>query len=138
VSGRKEHAISHGLIESYRSSTISPAVKGVGPGLASVLPSPLVISFLSPATFALLIVVASLASLVGCKCDTLKSPYWLSHCCFFRVLMLRRKASPTETELHVEYSHMVNEALEMVPVEVYPGEISRVSKPFSTDAQAQA
>ncbi|KAH9179188.1 hypothetical protein EDB89DRAFT_1925851 [Lactarius sanguifluus] len=30
------------------------------------------------------------------------------------VLMLRRKASPTETQLHVQYSHMVDEALEMV------------------------
>ncbi|KAH9002532.1 hypothetical protein EDB86DRAFT_2896405 [Lactarius hatsudake] len=30
------------------------------------------------------------------------------------VLMLRRKASPTETQLHVQYSHMVDEALELV------------------------
>ena len=58
---------------------------------------------------------------------------------FFRVLMLRRKASPTETELHVEYSHMVNEALEMIPaVEGRPGDISKGSKPpISTDDQAQ-
>ena len=28
--------------------------------------------------------------------------------------MLRRSASPTETELHFEYSHMVNEAIEMI------------------------
>jgi hypothetical protein len=40
---------------------------------------------------------------------------------FFRVLMLRRKASPTETELRVEHSHMVNEALEMVDME-WPSE----------------
>jgi len=33
------------------------------------------------------------------------------------VLMLRRKASPTETELRVEHSNMVNEALEMVDME---------------------
>jgi hypothetical protein len=39
----------------------------------------------------------------------------------FRVLMLRRKASPTETELRVEHSHMVNEALEMVDME-WPSE----------------
>jgi hypothetical protein len=58
---------------------------------------------------------------------------------FFRVLMLRRKASPTETELHVEYSHMVNEALDMMTaVEGHPGDISKGSKPsVSTDAQAQ-
>jgi hypothetical protein len=37
------------------------------------------------------------------------------------VLMLRRKASPTETELRVEHSHMVNEALEMVDME-WPSE----------------
>ncbi|KAN0135312.1 hypothetical protein V8E53_006877 [Lactarius tabidus] len=30
------------------------------------------------------------------------------------VLMLRRSASPTETELRFEYSHMINEALEMI------------------------
>lgn len=29
------------------------------------------------------------------------------------VLLLRRKASPTETELHIQYSNMVDEALEM-------------------------
>jgi hypothetical protein len=28
--------------------------------------------------------------------------------------MLRRKASPTETELRFEYSHMIDEALETV------------------------
>jgi len=37
------------------------------------------------------------------------------------VLMLRRKASPTETELRVEHSHMVNEALEMADME-WPAE----------------
>ena len=53
--------------------------------------------------------------------------------------MLRRKASPTETELHVEYSHMVNEALEMIPVvEGHPGDISKGSTlSIPTDAQAQ-
>ena len=40
-----------------------------------------------------------------------------SNILFFRVLMLRRKASRTQTELRVEYSHMVNEALEMVNAE---------------------
>ena len=36
--------------------------------------------------------------------------------------MLRRKASPTETEIRVEHSHMVNEALEMIAVERHPEE----------------
>ncbi|KAI0004565.1 hypothetical protein BJV74DRAFT_383274 [Russula compacta] len=39
------------------------------------------------------------------------------------VLMLRRKASPTETELQVQYSHMVDEALEMIDAETLPGNI---------------
>jgi len=51
--------------------------------------------------------------------------------------MLRRKASPTETELRVEHSHMVNEALEMIAVEQHPGEVSEGFVPsISTDAQA--
>lgn len=37
--------------------------------------------------------------------------------------MLRRKASPTETELQDQYSHMVDEALEMIAVETLPGNI---------------
>jgi len=53
---------------------------------------------------------------------------------FFRLLMLRRKASPTETELRVEYSHVVNEALEMIAIEWRPeDDISSTS----TDAHAQ-
>ncbi|KAF8265689.1 hypothetical protein EI94DRAFT_282978 [Lactarius quietus] len=32
------------------------------------------------------------------------------------VLMLRRQASPTQTEIRAQYSHMINEALEMVPI----------------------
>ena len=32
--------------------------------------------------------------------------------------MLRRKASPTETELRVEHSNMINEALEMAVLEL--------------------
>ncbi|KAH9016915.1 hypothetical protein EDB85DRAFT_698065 [Lactarius pseudohatsudake] len=54
------------------------------------------------------------------------------------VLMLRRKASPTETELRIEYSHMVNEALEMITVELHPEETSQDFLPStSTYAQAQ-
>ncbi|KAH9172008.1 hypothetical protein EDB89DRAFT_2229579 [Lactarius sanguifluus] len=54
------------------------------------------------------------------------------------VLMLRRKASPTETELRIEYSHMVNEALEMITVELHPEETSQDFLPStSTYPQAQ-
>ncbi|KAF8258909.1 hypothetical protein EI94DRAFT_1753102 [Lactarius quietus] len=35
------------------------------------------------------------------------------------------KASPTETNLRIEYSHMVNEALEMIPVECDHEDISK-------------
>ena len=55
--------------------------------------------------------------------------------CFFRVLALRRIASPTETELRLERSHMVNEALEMIDVQWHSEETSMVSVP--TDAQAE-
>ncbi|KAH9054017.1 hypothetical protein EDB83DRAFT_1154758 [Lactarius deliciosus] len=40
------------------------------------------------------------------------------------VLMLRRKASPTDTKLRLEYSHMVNDALEMIAVDRCPEELS--------------
>jgi hypothetical protein len=63
---------------------------------------------------------------------------------FFRVLMLRRKASPTETELRLERSHMVNEAVEMIAVEWHSEETSEEtpkgftpSTGMSTDAEAQ-
>ena len=52
--------------------------------------------------------------------------------------MLRRKASPTETELRIEYSHMVNEALEMIAVELHTEETSEgFIQSISTDAEAQ-
>ncbi|KAI9431919.1 hypothetical protein H4582DRAFT_1213556 [Lactarius indigo] len=51
------------------------------------------------------------------------------------VLMLRRKASPTETELRVEHSLMVDDALEMMAAEQHPEEGFTPS--ISTDAQAQ-
>jgi hypothetical protein len=38
------------------------------------------------------------------------------------VILLRRKARPTETELHIQYSHMINEALQMIAVEPRPGD----------------
>ncbi|KAH9016918.1 hypothetical protein EDB85DRAFT_698459 [Lactarius pseudohatsudake] len=54
------------------------------------------------------------------------------------VLMLRRIASPTETELRIEYSHMVNEALEMIAIELHPEETSQDFLPStSTYAEAQ-
>ncbi len=34
--------------------------------------------------------------------------------------MLRRIASPTETEINIECSNMVNEAIEMIEVELHP------------------
>lgn len=39
-----------------------------------------------------------------------------------RVLILRRKARPTATELHIQYSNMINEALEMIAMEPDPGD----------------
>ncbi|KAH9029942.1 hypothetical protein EDB85DRAFT_2290658 [Lactarius pseudohatsudake] len=50
------------------------------------------------------------------------------------VLMLRRKASPTETKLRGEHSLMVDDALEMIAVEQHPEEGFTPS--ISTDAQA--
>ncbi|KAH9172074.1 hypothetical protein EDB89DRAFT_1014192 [Lactarius sanguifluus] len=40
------------------------------------------------------------------------------------VLMLRQKASPTDTKLRLEYSHMVDDALEMIAVDRCPEEMS--------------
>ncbi|KAH8992552.1 hypothetical protein EDB86DRAFT_1480174 [Lactarius hatsudake] len=54
------------------------------------------------------------------------------------VLMLRQKASPTETKLRLEYSHMVDYALEMIAVDRCPEELSDGFTPsISTDAEAQ-
>ncbi|KAH8981679.1 hypothetical protein EDB86DRAFT_419289 [Lactarius hatsudake] len=55
------------------------------------------------------------------------------------VLMLRQKASPTETKLRLEYSHLVNDALEMIAVDQCPAEISEggFTLSISTDAEAQ-
>ncbi|KAH9032827.1 hypothetical protein EDB84DRAFT_1578472, partial [Lactarius hengduanensis] len=40
------------------------------------------------------------------------------------VLMLRQKASPTETKLRLELSHMIDDALEMIAVDRCPEELS--------------
>ncbi|KAI9430213.1 hypothetical protein H4582DRAFT_2103944 [Lactarius indigo] len=54
------------------------------------------------------------------------------------VLMLRRKASPTETQLRNQYSHVVNEALEMLAVESHLGEtLEDTTLSVSNDAHAQ-
>jgi hypothetical protein len=106
------------LTGSCRSPQAMPEFINIGPAFAYILPSALVIvSSLSSATFALLIMVAPLSSHVECACDPLcKPPCRIRHSVLFRVLMLRRKASPTETELRFEHSHMINEALEMIDV----------------------
>ncbi|KAI9443178.1 hypothetical protein H4582DRAFT_2054248 [Lactarius indigo] len=57
---------------------------------------------------------------------------------YFRVLMLRRKASPTETELRIQYSHMIDEAVEMIAIEYHPEETEGFTSSTSADAQAQA
>jgi hypothetical protein len=53
------------------------------------------------------------------------------------VLLLRRKASPTETELHIQYSHMIGEALEMAAVQRRAADTLDSSIPsLQTDPQA--
>jgi hypothetical protein len=87
--------------------------------------------------FASLIVAVPLARPVGCKCDAVGETLLVLTSSFFRVLMLRQKASPTDTKLRVECSHLVNEALEMIPVECLPEYLSNGSIPStSTDVQA--
>ena len=46
--------------------------------------------------------------------------------------MLRRKASPTETELRNEYSHMINEAIDMIPGDYHPEDISMGTTQLAT------
>jgi hypothetical protein len=122
------------LTRTCRSPQLLHDFQSIGPAFAYILPSALVIvSSLSSATFALLIIFAPLSSHADCTFDTLcNRPCRIKHFVLFRVLMLRRKASPTETELHFEHSHMINEALEMIDV---------IPKNFipstSTDVQGQ-
>ncbi|KAH9062271.1 hypothetical protein EDB87DRAFT_1608249 [Lactarius vividus] len=60
---------------------------------------------------------------------------FLSH---LPLLMLRQKASPTETKLRLEHSHMIDDALEMIAMERRPEEISEGFTPsISTDTEAQ-
>ncbi|KAH8992539.1 hypothetical protein EDB86DRAFT_1479264 [Lactarius hatsudake] len=68
-----------------------------------------------------------LPSALACRCFV-----------FLRVLMLRRKASPTETTLRLEYSHMIDDALEMIAVDRCPEDISEgFTLSISTDVEAQ-
>jgi hypothetical protein len=60
--------------------------------------------------------------------------FWSQRPLFFRVLMLRRKASPTQTELRLEHSQMVNEALEMIDVDLH----SKGTSDACTSLEAQA
>ena len=57
---------------------------------------------------------------------------------FFRVLMLRRKAAPTQTELHLEYSQMVNEALELIAVDLHSKGTSDASTSLDPHAHVDA
>jgi hypothetical protein len=59
-----------------------------------------------------------------------------SNILFARVLMLRRKASPTQTELRLEHSQMVNDALELIEVDMHSKGTSDVCT--SLDAHAHA
>ena len=55
--------------------------------------------------------------------------------------MLRQQASPTQTELRLEHSHMINEALEMITSAGLDskgtGTSDGITQSISTDAQAQ-
>jgi hypothetical protein len=55
------------------------------------------------------------------------------------VLTLRRKATPTDSELQDQFSQMVDEALEMVVVEPRNGDVTESFIPSSQgDIQAEA
>lgn len=109
---------------------------------------PLGQSFLKQGMFVYIVMMALNALTIG----TFLSPYLVVHglglvasfayilpstlACRL-VLMLRRAASPTETDLRVEHSHMINEAIEMVALEWHHGETSEGFAPsISTEDQA--
>ena len=52
--------------------------------------------------------------------------------------MLRREASPTQTELRLEHSHMIDEALEMITLELHSKGSDGFAPSISTDVQALA
>ena len=51
--------------------------------------------------------------------------------------MLRRKASPTRTELRLEHSQMVNEALELIELELHSKGTSDARTSLDVHAYAQ-
>jgi hypothetical protein len=54
------------------------------------------------------------------------------------VLLLRQKARPSEVELYVQHSRMVDEALEMISVQRPPGATMDSSIPsLQTNTQAE-
>ena len=99
--------------------------QGIGSWFAYILPSALVTFFflrrLSEQPLVLILLTSLVMSVVSPSCIC------ISYLCFsvedlLRVILLRRKARPTETELQVQYSHMINEALEMIAVEPRTGD----------------
>ena len=102
---------------------------GSGVWLAYILPSALVIILFSSCHDRFVDSCYLSSSRVACMCDALRNVLAGPITHFFRVLMLRRKASPTETELRVEHSHMVNEALEMVDMEWHSQKTSESINP---------
>lgn len=107
------------LIWSLRSEYLVDDGWGSFVWLTYILPSALVNKFLILTAIVLLIIVVSLVMSVVRVILSAKSLLVHSFC-LCRVLMLRRKAAPTETELRVEHSNMVNEALEMADMEWNP------------------
>ena len=106
--------------------------QGIGSWFAYILPSALVINLSLTTSFTLLTNFSLVMSVVR----AILSEKGLLVQTFSRVLMLRRKASPTEITLHDQYSHMINEALEMM--ESHRGETSDDFLPDSSpDAHAQ-
>jgi hypothetical protein len=61
------------------------------------------------------------------------NPCWFKLSFLSRVLMLRRAAAPTDTDIRMENSHMVNEAFEMT-TDLKP---MSFNSNISTDGQAQ-
>ncbi|KAI9452767.1 hypothetical protein BJY52DRAFT_1418558 [Lactarius psammicola] len=107
-------------IGTFFSTRVLHEAKAIGPWFAYILPSALVIGSSLPSYVRF--VDYCRPSFQSCRL----------------VLMLRRKASPTETKLRNQYSHIVNEALEMATIESHPEDISESTIPStSKDARAQ-
>ncbi|KAI9443622.1 hypothetical protein H4582DRAFT_1210011 [Lactarius indigo] len=110
---------------------------------------PLGKSFLKQGILVYVVMTALNALTIGAFLNPLPIHQGLGSCSWFAyilpsalacrlVLMLRQKASPTETELRLEHSHMINEALEKIPSEQRPEEILEdFVPPISSDVEAQ-